>query len=51
MFGEDRLVDLVVKNAHLPEGEIITAVMDCVREWTGVGELQDDMTLLLVRRQ
>jgi hypothetical protein len=25
-------------------------VMDSVREWTGSPELQDDMTLLLVRR-
>jgi sigma-B regulation protein RsbU (phosphoserine phosphatase) len=50
-FGEDRLVDLVVKNAHLDDRAIIDVVMDAVREWTGSDELQDDMTLLLVRRR
>ncbi|MBC8168020.1 MAG: SpoIIE family protein phosphatase [Bryobacteraceae bacterium] len=51
MFGEEQLTDLIVRNAHRDESEIIDAVMSCVREWTGAGELQDDMTLLLVRRQ
>ena len=51
MFGEDRLVDLVLRSTHLPEHEIIDCIMDAVREWTGSDELQDDMTLLLVRRR
>jgi sigma-B regulation protein RsbU (phosphoserine phosphatase) len=51
MFGEDRLSDLVVKNAHLDEAEIINLVSTAVHQWTGAGELQDDMTLLLVRRR
>jgi len=50
MFGEERLVDLVLKNAHLDENQIIEIVTQAVRQWTGAGELQDDMTLLLVRR-
>ncbi len=50
MFGEDRLVDVVVRNAHLPDQEIIDVVIDSVRQWTGLGELQDDMTMLLARR-
>jgi sigma-B regulation protein RsbU (phosphoserine phosphatase) len=50
MFDEPRLVDLLVRNAHRPDREIIDSVMDAVREWTGSDELQDDMTLLLVRR-
>jgi phosphoserine phosphatase RsbU/P len=50
MFGEDRLTDLAVKNAHLDDAEIIKLVAASVRQWTGAGELQDDMTLLLVRR-
>ncbi len=50
MYGEDRLTDLVVKNAERDSNEIVRAIMDSVREWTGSPELQDDMTLLLARR-
>jgi sigma-B regulation protein RsbU (phosphoserine phosphatase) len=50
MFGEDRLSELIVKHAARETGEIITAVMESVRQWTGSPELQDDMTLLLARR-
>jgi phosphoserine phosphatase RsbU/P len=50
MFGEERLTELLVRNADLDEAEIVTAVTDAVRQWTGTDELQDDMTLLLVRQ-
>jgi sigma-B regulation protein RsbU (phosphoserine phosphatase) len=50
MFGEDRLAQMVVKNIQRTEQEIINAVVEAVREWTGTPELQDDMTLLLARR-
>ncbi len=50
MFGEDRLIDVVKKNAHLPDNGIIDAVMAAVWQWTGSEELQDDMTLLIARR-
>jgi phosphoserine phosphatase RsbU/P len=50
MFGEDRLADVLVRNAGRDSGEVIAAVMESVREWTGSPELQDDMTLLLARR-
>ena len=50
MFGEERFIDLLARNAHLGEEEIIRTVVDSVREWTGSDELQDDMTLLLARR-
>jgi sigma-B regulation protein RsbU (phosphoserine phosphatase) len=50
MYGEDRLTDLIVKNADRDASEIVRAIMDSVREWTGSPELQDDMTLLLARR-
>lgn len=51
MFGEDRLVDIVVRNAHRSDREIIESIMEAVHEWTGAGELQDDMTLLVLRRK
>jgi phosphoserine phosphatase RsbU/P len=50
MFGEERFLDLLVRNAHLGEDEIVRTVIESVREWTGSEELQDDMTLLLARR-
>jgi len=50
MFGEERFLDLLVRNAHLGEEEIVRVVIESVRAWTGSEELQDDMTLLLARR-
>jgi sigma-B regulation protein RsbU (phosphoserine phosphatase) len=50
MFGEERFIDLLARSVHLGEEEIVQAVVDSVREWTGSDELQDDMTMLLARR-
>jgi phosphoserine phosphatase RsbU/P len=50
MFGEERFLDLLARNAHLDEQEIMRTVIESVRAWTGSEELQDDMTLLLARR-
>jgi len=50
MFGEERLVDAVRMHSGQGEEEIIAAIVNAVRQWTGEGELQDDMTLLLARR-
>jgi sigma-B regulation protein RsbU (phosphoserine phosphatase) len=51
MFGEDRLIELVAKNSDRDEAQIIQSVMERVREWTGVPELSDDMTVLLARKR
>ena len=51
MFGEERLMDLLVRNGQpSARNEIIQMVLDGVRQWTASEELQDDMTLLLARR-
>jgi phosphoserine phosphatase RsbU/P len=50
MFGEDRLIELLVRNAECDEADIVSSIIDAVREWTGSDELQDDMTLLLLRQ-
>jgi phosphoserine phosphatase RsbU/P len=50
MFGEDRLAELISRHAHLSEDQIMEAVWNGVREWSGAGELADDMTLLLARK-
>ena len=51
MFGEERLIELVAKNADRDEAQIIESVMEAVRQWTGVPELSDDMTVLLARKR
>jgi sigma-B regulation protein RsbU (phosphoserine phosphatase) len=50
MFGEERLADLVLRNAHRGEDEIIALVLESVRQFARAGEAQDDMTILLARR-
>jgi len=50
MFGEERLIELVAKNAERDEAQIIESLMESVRQWTGVPELSDDMTVLLARK-
>lgn len=50
MFGEDRLIEVLLRNADRDTEEIIASVMESVRHWTGSPDLQDDMTMLLARR-
>jgi phosphoserine phosphatase RsbU/P len=50
MFGEERLQDLLVKYARTDSSEIIARAMEAVVQWTGEGELQDDMTMVVARR-
>ena len=50
MFGEDRLKDLLVKYARADSAELIARTMEAVVHWTGAGELQDDMTMVVARR-
>ena len=50
MFGEERLKDLLVKYSKADSSEIIARTMEAVNHWTGAGELQDDMTMLVARR-
>ena len=48
-FGEDRLIDLVRENRHLPLGEISQVVTNAVDDWIGDKEQPDDVTLVLAR--
>ncbi|HTS28362.1 MAG TPA: SpoIIE family protein phosphatase [Bryobacteraceae bacterium] len=50
MFGEDRLKELVAKYSKADSSEIIARCMEAVNQWTGSSELQDDMTMVVVRR-
>jgi sigma-B regulation protein RsbU (phosphoserine phosphatase) len=48
-FGEDRLIELVQRHAGSSELDLIQAVSNAVRQWTGSPELQDDLTMLIAR--
>ncbi len=50
-FGEQRLFDLLLRDAARPVEEIIERAMREVVEWTGQSALQDDMTMLVARRR
>jgi sigma-B regulation protein RsbU (phosphoserine phosphatase) len=50
MFGDDRVVDMLAKNAHQNEQRIVDMVIEAARQWTGSVELQDDITLMIARR-
>lgn len=48
-FGEERLIDLVRDNRHLPLDRISELVTNAVYEWIGANEQPDDVTLVLAR--
>lgn len=50
-FGEDRLRTALARSARQPPREFIESVMDEVIGWTGNSTLQDDMTMLVVKKQ
>jgi len=50
MFGEERLIELILRHARGEGEELIEAVMDAVCHWTASPELYDDMTMLVARR-
>jgi len=50
MFGEQRLIELLLSYAGAQPQQILAAVEQAVHQWTGTAELQDDLTLLVARR-
>jgi sigma-B regulation protein RsbU (phosphoserine phosphatase) len=48
-FGEERLIDLVRDNRHLPLPQISQIVTMAVDDWIGDQEQPDDVTLVLAR--
>jgi sigma-B regulation protein RsbU (phosphoserine phosphatase) len=50
MFGEERLIDVLVKHQNAGAGEIVSRSLEAALQWTGSPELQDDMTMLIARR-
>ncbi len=50
MFGEDRLAELLLRNASRRPAEILEEIYAAVRQWVSSPDAQDDMTMLLARR-
>ncbi len=48
-FGEERLIELVRENRHLPLERITEIVTVAVNDWIGDNEQPDDVTLVLAR--
>jgi phosphoserine phosphatase RsbU/P len=48
-FGEERLIELVQDNRHLPLVRITEIVTSAVDDWIGDNEQPDDVTLVLAR--
>ena len=48
-FGEEQLIELLLRYRQRDSKEIIARVMESVEQWTGSSELYDDMTLLVAR--
>ena len=48
-FGEERLIQIVRENRHLPLDRITAAVTAAVDDWIGEKEQPDDVTLVLAR--
>jgi len=48
-FGEERLIDLIRENRHLPLPQISQIVTAAVDTWIGNAEQPDDVTLVLAR--
>jgi len=49
-FGEERLMEIVRRNRHLPLSQISGHVMEALSAWIGAEEQPDDITLVLARQ-
>jgi sigma-B regulation protein RsbU (phosphoserine phosphatase) len=49
-FGDERLVELLIRNSDRPLDEIVKVVTYAVRDWAQDLDNQDDTTMLLARR-
>ncbi len=50
MFGEQRVIDVLIKYEGAEPSAIFERAMEAVLEWTGPLGLTDDMTMLIARR-
>ncbi len=48
-FGEDRLIEVLLKSAGLPAAEIENRILRAVEDWTAEAEQEDDLTLVILK--
>ena len=48
-FGEERLIELLSEQNHLPPKELITHIIEQVRLFTGHHNFQDDLSLVVMQ--
>ena len=48
-FGRERMLDIVRANRDRKSEEIIEALQEALREFIGSGELQDDVTVVVMK--
>lgn len=49
MYGKDRVRKTLGRNAHRPAAQIVTAVLDGLREFSGGAKQEDDVTLVAIK--
>ena len=49
-YGEERLIETIAANRHLPLERISAHAVSAVKDWIGAVEQPDDITLVLARR-
>jgi len=49
MFGRRRMRDIIRQNSHLPAANIMTAIIDSVREFRIGSRQEDDITLMIIK--
>jgi phosphoserine phosphatase len=50
-FGQERLIDLIIRKAHLPAAELIQTLAQAVDEFIRGGPQLDDLTAVIIKRQ
>jgi phosphoserine phosphatase RsbU/P len=48
-FGEERVIETLIKNRHLSATKIERRILDAVRDWTQDAEQEDDLTLVIFK--
>jgi sigma-B regulation protein RsbU (phosphoserine phosphatase) len=48
-FGEDRLIEALLKNAGLSAADIENRILRAVEDWTAEAEQEDDLTLVILK--
>jgi len=48
-FGEERLIQTLIRNRHLTAAEIEHQILQSVRDWTEDAEQRDDLTLVIFK--